>query len=177
MATVKPRRTETELIALVRRGDAGALAALYEQHGGALLRLGARLTANEADAEDLLHDLFVGLPELLGHYEDRGALAPWLRGVMTQLALGRLRQTKRREGLSTTRPVANATEGDPWNAVDLERAIAALPESLRTVFVLRHVEEHPHEHIAALLGISAGASRVRHLRALRQLRAFLEPGR
>ena len=68
-----------------------------------------------------------------------------------------------------------ALGADPWGALDLERAIASLPESARVVFVLRQLEGHSHEEIASLLGISSGAARFRYLRALRQFRALLEP--
>jgi RNA polymerase sigma-70 factor (ECF subfamily) len=174
---VNRQPTETELLAGARHGNADALTALYAAHAGMLLRLAARITGSSADGEDLLHDLFVGLPELLGRYEHADRLDAWLRGVMTRMALGRLRQSKRRETLAAARANPASTRDDPWNAVDLDRAIAALPDALRVVFVLKQVEGYAHEEIATMLGISSGASRVRHLRALRQLRASLNPAR
>lgn len=166
--------TEHQLLAAARRGDASALGALYEAHGGMLLRLGVRITGSASDAEDLLHDLFVGLPELLGRYEHRAVLGAWLRGVMTRMALGRLRQGNRRDAIAGANALVSRTEGHPWDAIDLERSIALLGDGERAVFVLRQ-EGYAHEEIARLLGISSGASRVRHLRALKQLRATLEP--
>ena len=177
MSLVNRLRSEKDLLILARRGDATALSQLYEEHGGNLLRLAARLMGNMPDAEDLLHDLFVGLPELLGRYEHRDSLGAWLNGVMAQMALGRLRRRRRRDGLLARQSIPVASEQDHWNSIDLERAIAALPDSLRSVFVLRHLEEYSHERIAALLGISTGAARVRYLRALKKLRAYLEPNR
>jgi RNA polymerase sigma-70 factor (ECF subfamily) len=173
------RLTEDELLSHARRGLPSALGALYEAHGGSLLRLGARITGSMADAEDLLHDLFVGLPELLSRYEERSQLDAWLRGVMARMALGRVRQGKRRERLTYDAGVGERSDcrSDPWNALDLDRAIAALPDRTRIAFVLRQIEGYSHDEIARLLGISSGASRVRHLRALRQLRALLEPER
>ena len=168
--------TETEIIAQARRGSPEALGALYETHGGGLLRLATRLSGSSAEAEDLLHDLFVGLPELLGRYEHRGKLDAWLRGVMTQMVIGRMRLRRKKDvslnsGQDTNLP---STRDDPWNAIDLERAISRLTETERAAFVLK-LEGYSHDEIAALLGISSGASRVRHLRALRHLRTFLDP--
>jgi RNA polymerase sigma-70 factor (ECF subfamily) len=56
---------------------------------------------------------------------------------------------------------------------EIERAIAALPDGLRAVFVLREVEGYSHAEIAALLEIREGTSQVRHHRAVRMLRAAL----
>ncbi|MEO5815946.1 MAG: sigma-70 family RNA polymerase sigma factor [Gemmatimonadaceae bacterium] len=168
--------TESELLAQARRGSASALGALYEAHAATLLRLGARITGSASDAEDLLHDLFVGLPELLSRYEHRSQLDAWLRAVMARMAIGRLRQGMRRERLTSSNfASARDSVSDPWDALDLDRAIAQLPETTRTVFVLRQIEGYSHSEIAALLDITSGASRVRHLRALQRLRAFLEP--
>ncbi|MEP6730455.1 MAG: RNA polymerase sigma factor [bacterium] len=168
--------SESELLSQARRGIATALAALYEAHAGELLRIGARITGNKSDAEDLLHDLFVGLPELLGRYEHRARLDAWLRGIMIRMAIGRLRlDTRRAKANALEAHRSTAMRADPWSAMDLENAIAALPEGMRVVFVLRQIEGHSHDEIASLLGISSGAARVRYTRALRQLRAFLEP--
>jgi RNA polymerase sigma-70 factor (ECF subfamily) len=168
--------TEGELLAQARRGSPSAIGTLYESHAASLLRLGARITGSQSDAEDLLHDLFVGLPELLSRYEHRSQLDAWLRAVMARMAIGKLRQGTRRERLASSNvEKSHHTGGDPWSAVDLDRAIAQLPETTRAVFVLRQIEGYSHDEIGKLLDISSGASRVRHVRALQQLRAFLEP--
>lgn len=169
--------SESATIAEARRGSADALGALYEAHGGPLLRLATRITGSASDGEDILHDLFVGLPDLLGRYEHRSALGAWLRGVVAKTAIARLRRANRRTELARLNAPAHMGAADPWSALDLERALARLSDDGRTVFVLKQIEGFTHDEIAALLGISSGASRVRHLRAIRQLRAILEPGR
>ena len=85
------------------------------------------------------------------------------------MTLMRLRSAKRRREaiLDEHQPAA---EPDTENESDLERHIAALPLTLRAVVVLRQVEGYSHEEIGALLGISAGASRVRFNRAVQRLR-------
>lgn len=157
-----------------RGGSAEALAAWYRDHGAALYRLAYRLTGTREDAEDVVHDVFVGLPEALRHYEERGNLLGWLKRVTARVALMRLRSRKRRRevGLDVARP-----ESDPPSATEgmvLQAAVDALPDRLRVVVVLKEVEGYSHGEIAELLGISAVASRVRLARALKRLRKALE---
>ncbi|PYO64311.1 MAG: hypothetical protein DMD71_13475, partial [Gemmatimonadetes bacterium] len=83
-------------MAAARRGEPPALAALYRAHGAAVFRLAYRLTGTREDAEDVVHDVFVGLPEALLRYEERGRLQSWLKRVAARVALMRLRQRGRR---------------------------------------------------------------------------------
>lgn len=170
-----------------RRGDPAALAALYSRHGNALYGIAWRLTGSAADAEDVLHDLFVGLPELLQRYEERGQLRGWLCRVVVRLSLVQLRRARRRGEVDLTiaelahAELASAASAESSaataSALDLARALDSLPTTLRTVVVLKQFEGYSHEEIAELLDITTGASRVRYLRALRQLRQLLEPDR
>lgn len=170
--------SDAELVERARRGLPEALGELYERHATGLLRLATRITGSAFDAEDVIHDLFVGLPELLRRYEHRERLDAWLRGVVVRMSLGQLRRDRRREHVIA--PAGHALRAghastDPWGAVDLERALDKLSEGERAVFVLRQLEGCSHDEIAALLHITSGASRARHLRALRRLRRLLEP--
>jgi RNA polymerase sigma-70 factor (ECF subfamily) len=168
---------QTDLAAL-RLGEAEALAEVYRAHAPRLLRLCSRLLGSVPDAEDVLHDVFVALPSLLRHYEERGQFDAWLRAVTVRSAQGRLRAGRRRERLATyDLPVERVRGPDrsPWDAMDLVTAIDAMPDTLRPVFVLKQLEGYSHDEIAGLLRISAGASRVRLLRALQHLRQHLEP--
>jgi RNA polymerase sigma-70 factor (ECF subfamily) len=169
--------TEAELITAARTGDAGALAALYTAHAQPLFAVAWRLTGSRADAEDVLHDVFVGLPEALRRYVERGSFAAWLRTVTARTALMRMRASRRRREVDVEGADgrAVATAGDATEArADLQRAVAELPESLRAVVVLKEMEGYTHAEIGALLGITPGASEVRLCRALRRLRERLE---
>ncbi len=77
--------------------------------------------------------------------------------------------------LRVSADLVQPTTNDAWTAIDLDQAVATLPEPLRMVFVLKQIEGYSHDDIAGLLGITSGASRVRFVRALRQLRLRLEP--
>lgn len=163
------------LAARLRDGDMGALDQLFERHATPLLRLATRLMGSEADGEDVVQDVFVGLPLALRRYEERGQFGPWIRRITTRTALMRLRRigTRAEVALDGVGEPEHPRRGMEIERIGLERAMAALPETLRVVFVLREVEGHSHAEIAALLGISRSASEVRLHRAVQRLRLLL----
>jgi RNA polymerase sigma-70 factor, ECF subfamily len=161
-----------------RGGSPDALAALYDAFGAGLFRLAYRLTGSQEDAEDVVHDVFVGLPEALGHYEERGRLGAWLRRVTARVAL--MRQRKRQRRRETRLDGAAEVSAPPETTAEhvaLRAAVDALPVALRNVLVLKEIEGYSHAEVAELLGISVVTSRVRLLRALRRVRRQLEEER
>jgi RNA polymerase sigma factor (sigma-70 family) len=95
-AVTASKWSESEAVVRARLGEAEALAALYHRHGQQLFGLAWWLTGSHADAEDVVQDLFVGLPEALRRYEERGRLEAWLRAVVVRLVLMRKRAERRR---------------------------------------------------------------------------------
>src|SRR5213594_4400935 len=83
---------DARLAADAARGNPEALAALYHRHARALLAVAYRLLQRREDAEDVVHDVFLGLPEALRRYEERGSLGAWLKTITTRVALMRLRE-------------------------------------------------------------------------------------
>lgn len=165
-----------------RSGDAAALGGLYDAYADSLYRTAYRLSGNADDAQDIVHDCFVGLPQALRQYDERGNLAAWLRRVVVRLVLMRRRgDDRRREDSLDATPspaLASASRTDARAELDdVRRVIDALPIALRDVFVLKQIEGYSHEEIAQILGISAGASRVRLTRALDALGRALAPRR
>jgi len=80
-APTSPRRvTEhpTHLIDRVRAGDPHALGQLYDEFAPRLLRVARQLLGSREDAEDTVHNMFVGPPEALQRYEECGSLRAWL---------------------------------------------------------------------------------------------------
>lgn len=167
-----------DLVRRTRLGDAEALGGLYDVFGAALFRLAYRLTGTREDAEDVVHDVFVGLPEALSRYEERGRLGAWLRRVTTRVALMRHRSRNHRGeiGLEGADDVAARPDHTSEQAA-LRAAVDALPVALRSVLVLKEMEGYSHAEIAEMLGITAVTSRVRLLRALRRVRRELEDHR
>jgi len=153
------------------RDTSEVIAELYGRYGPDLFRLAYRLTGTKEDAEDVVHDVFVGLPEKLERYEERGRLDAWLRRVTARVALMRLRSRRRRQVIRLEHVDLPAPSGEP--PIDLQAAVDALPINLRSVLVLKEIEGYSHTEIADMLGISAVTSRVRLFRALRKLRRIL----
>jgi len=170
--------SDESLVDLARNGQAAGLGGLYDRYAERMLRTAWRLTGSTADAEDVVHDVFVALTTSLHQYEHRGALQAWLAQVTARAALMRIRKARSRHEADLSEAIATLTHTGTDSAAqyyDLERQIAALPEALRSVFVLREIEGFSHDEIAGLLEISPGASRVRLSRALVSLRAMLRP--
>jgi len=154
-----------------RAGSTGALGDLYRLYGLALFRVAYRLTGSREDAEDVLHDVFVGLPEALQRYEERGRLDAWIRRLTARLSLMRVRSRRRRAVVALEDEHPSRETATPGG--DLEEAVRSLPEPLRNVLVLKEVEGYSHAEISEMLGISVVTSRVRLMRALRKLRRIL----
>ncbi len=169
-----PEVSDALLVAAVRRGDLDALGALYFRHAGGLGRLAWRLLGSRAEAEDVVQDLFARLPESLGSYREEGRLEAWLRRLAVNLALKRLRRGRVRREIPLERGLS-VGEGAGGESLEVRRAVEALPVEQRAVVVLKVVEGYSHEEIAAILGISRGASEVRLSRAMKRLREVLEP--
>src|ERR1041384_2178646 len=139
-SVISPDSTEeSQLVRRVAAGSSDALPELFRLHAAPLLRLARRMMSSLEDAEDVLHDLFVGLPESIHKYHQRGSLQGWLRRVLVRLALMRLRATRRRreialeEEISTPSTRQSVDTADSW---DVQRAIGTLPEDLRAVLIL-----------------------------------------
>jgi len=177
-AAVSAHPESADLVGGARSGDPAALGMLYDAFGAGLFRLAYRLTGTREDAEDVVHDVFVGLPEALTRYEERGRLGAWLRRVTARVALMRLRgQARRREtGFEQAAELPARTDATP-EQVELRAAVDGLPHALRSVLVLKEMEGYSHAEIAELLGISAATSRVRLFRAIRHVRRKLEEER
>lgn len=162
---------DADLVARTIAGDGEALGLLYERYAGMLARLATRLLGSRSDGEDVVQDLFVALPEWLVGYREGGRLAGWLRRSAVNLALKRMRTVRRRreEGMSDEVPVASRHSG-AGDGQHIRQAVDRLPDDLRAVVILKVVEGYSHAEVAALLGISRGASEVRLSRAMDRLR-------
>lgn len=164
----------TDLIESAVAGSIDALGELYRRHADAVFATAYRITGSRTEAEDVLQDVFVGLPRALDRYREQGQFGAWLNrlSVRTALMRRRARQRKREEPLESVSPRAQ-TGIDPVDRMEAEAAVARLPESLRLVFVLKEIEGYSHDEIATLLGITSNASGARLSRAWARLRKEL----
>lgn len=156
-------------------GESNALGTLYERHGESVYRTAYRIMGSHDDAEDVLQEVFIGLPEFLVRFEERGSLEGWIRRIAARVSLAKLRKQRRRAELSLQGPRPTGPEPSDTciDRAALDFALRQLPEKLRLVFVLREVEGYSHAEIAEMLGIRPGTSEVRLHRAKDLLRQLL----
>lgn len=172
----EPRPIDDDLLNALRSGDPFALGTVYEVYAGLVYRVAWRFMGSKADAEDVLQDVFIALPESVGRLESVALFEVWLRRMAVRTSMMRMRSGSRRaeseEGADTA-SLDGAVPEDVADRLELEQAIERLPDGLRYVFVLREIEGFRHAEIAEMLGISERASQERMHRARARLRLLL----
>ncbi|MBI4263716.1 MAG: RNA polymerase sigma factor [Acidobacteria bacterium] len=165
-----------------RDGDAGAFEELYRRHAGRLYSLAVRMTGSAQDAEDLLQEIFVHVHRKLGGFRGESTLGTWLYRIAMNHCLDHLRGRQAKMGRATGSLEVDrvAEPAGPMSAamavisrLDLERAIARLPEGCRAAFLLHDVEGLEHHEVAQVLGVSVGTSKSQVHRARMKLRELL----
>jgi RNA polymerase sigma-70 factor, ECF subfamily len=174
-----PAPGPSDLIRRAQEGDEAAFQGLYREHVGRVFALCLRLTANRAQAEELTQDAFVRAWQRLASFRGESAFSTWLYRLTVNVVFLSRRAERRRalRVITSDDPAGLERPGEPRTgpalALDLERAVAALPPGAREVFVLHDVEGYRHEEIAALTGIAVGTSKAQLFRARRLLREAL----
>jgi RNA polymerase sigma-70 factor (ECF subfamily) len=169
---------EWALVERAQRGDLEAFEALYRQSVRRVYAVCVRLAGEPSRAEDLVQEVFVRAWRKLGSFRGESRFSTWLHPLAVNVALGEKRRWGRRElrELPSDDPAVpdrGASPTSPGERLDLERAIAKLPNGARSVFVLHDVEGYRHEEIAALTGVTVGTSKAQLHRARRLLRERL----
>ncbi len=172
----EPRPIDDDLLNALRSGDACALGTVYEVFAGLVYRVAWRFTGSRADAEDVVQDVFIALPESVGRLESAALFEAWLRRMAVRTSLIKHRTVSRQaqtEAGADHACLASAVSEDAEERFELEQAIEQLPEKLRYVFVLREIEGFRHAEIAEMLGINERTSQERMHRARARLRLLL----
>jgi RNA polymerase sigma-70 factor, ECF subfamily len=171
---VKPDRDLVD--AVVRDGDEGAFRDLYRRYTPRLYLAALRLLGqSEMDAEDVVQETWIRAVKEMGKFRWESALGTWLIAIAGNVARDQLRKLRRRDERELTsgdEPIASRPVAE---GIDLERAIALLPEGYRTVLVLHDVEGLTHEEIGEALGIAPGTSKSQLFGARRSMRMLLNP--
>jgi len=153
-----------------------AFATLFRLHQRSVYGWILRIVRNPAAAEDLTVEAFWRIYRAHARFEPSRGFEAWARTIATHAAIDWLRTQKAETELRVDLPAAPS--GDPAIAAEIRRktsaAFSRLPPKLRVTAVLAVVEELPHKEIAAVLGISVTAVKVRVFRALRLLRTDLQ---
>ena len=170
--------TETELIRRLKDGDQTVARTLYEAHVDRIFRLCYRFAGEYDLAQDFTQETFVQAFTKIGSFRGESAFGTWIAAIATNVSLNELRKVRRfsdrQTELDERMHVATPPRQlEPDLRADLHRAIDALPERSRTVFLLHDVEGYTHAEIGAILGIEAGTSKSQLFRARRKLRKAL----
>jgi RNA polymerase sigma-70 factor (ECF subfamily) len=176
---------QAELVSRARDGDAEAFDELVRTTYAETYTLAKRLTGNEEDARDVVQESYLRAYRGLHRFRGDAQFSTWLYRITANCASSHMgkRSRRRTEVLPDEAVIADVNpERDPSARAEatvlrdrLEDALDQLPAKLRAVVVLRDVYDLPHEAIAAELGISESAAKVRLHRARRQLRDRVFP--
>ena len=181
---------EQQLLTALRQGETAAFERLFETYSDKIYRLAAGLLEDNVEAEGVVQDSFLRLFEHLDRFEGRSKIGTWLYRVAYNVSIDRLR--KRRPSLSITDewddengPLPTPIILTDWQNlperrfteaeinIELDKAIAALPERLRAAFILYEIEGLSINESADILSISVSAAKVRLHRARLALRERL----
>lgn len=185
---------DTALVARLRAGDEDAFELVVRTYSGRLLAVTRRILGSDEDARDAVQDALLSAFRSLERFEGGSLLSTWLHRIAVNAALMKLRTRKRKpeESIEPLLPVyqdnghAQETFGC-WNEpvdVTMTRAesralvrscIDRLPESYRTILLLRDIEEMDTDETSRALGISTNAVKIRLHRARQALRSLLAP--
>lgn len=187
---------ESGLIERLRRGDTQALELLMTRYSGRVYRLAFGITRNEADAEEIVQDVFLTLFRKIDTFEERSALGTWIyrvtanaslikrRGKRVELEvhledyLPRFLEDGHREGdrdvlcADWSQRPDEAAQAVETRAV-LTQALERLPDTYRAVVLLRDLEGLSNEEVAEVLGESVASVKSRLHRARMALREQL----
>jgi RNA polymerase sigma factor (sigma-70 family) len=133
-----------------------SLEQLYRSHGPAVLRRARQLLGNEAEAREVLHDVFTSLLENPEQFAGRSAPMTFLYRMTTNNALGRLRRQRTHARLLAQHHggCEEPSSPGPEALVELRAWVQSLPEELARVAIYYHMDELTQEELAVVLGCS-----------------------
>ncbi len=183
---------EQALLAGLRAGSDTAFETLVRTTSPRLLAVARRIVGSDEDARDVLQEAYASAFKSIGRFEGNAKLSTWLHRIVVNMALMRLR-TRKRKPEESIEPLLPAFKDDghmvqvtgQWDDgadVALERAevqayvraqIDKLPDTYRTVLLLRDIEEMSTNDVATLLDTTDNAVKIRLHRARQALRGLL----
>jgi RNA polymerase sigma-70 factor, ECF subfamily len=182
--------SDRSAVAQVCGGDGNAFQSLVERHSKYVFHVAYRLTGSSQDAEDVVQETFLKAYRQLSRFEARADFRTWLHRITVNCSIDFIRARRSREISQDLSDVENAAAADPalgagpspdrlaMSAEINERvreALEGLTKMERAAFMLRHVEGRPIREVAAALGLKTEAAKNSIFRAVRKMRAALEP--
>jgi RNA polymerase sigma-70 factor (ECF subfamily) len=180
--------TDEEIVTRVLDGEPRLFELIMRRHNARVFRAARAILRDADEAEDVMQHTYVRAYEHLGEFSGRARFSTWLTKIAVYEALARLRKRRRFEPLESRQeeqlmstqslgiseggsPEAQASDGE-MRAV-LEKAIDALPDDFRAVFVLRAIEDMSGAETAECLGIPEETVKTRLHRARGRLQEAL----
>lgn len=168
--------TERQLIDACLGHDRLAQHTLYQRYCKAMFTTAYRITGDFDLAGESLQDAFLKVFTRLESFEGRSTLGAWIKTIVVRTALKKL---ERRPRVFDEFDYSSDPGHHDWATVSLEaeyleKAILALPDGYRTVFVLAEVEGYTHREIADLMNISEGTSKSQLWAAKKSLQRTLK---
>jgi len=151
-----------------------------DRHAPALFRLASNLVPNHQDAEDVVQETFIAGFRALKSFQERSSVKTWLYAIAyRQAALLRRKRRIPFQMLSEETPLPSPSESTHVSAVDaridLNEALANLPEDHRAILILRELDGLSYEEISSVLGLPRGTVESRIHRARQSLKNLLSP--
>lgn len=185
---------ESALLARLRAGEEAAYGEMLRAYSGRLMAVARRYLRNDEDVRDAVQDAFLSAFRSIDRFAGGSQLYTWLHRIQVNACLMKLRTKRRKpeESIEDLLPRFDAgghqVEPAPlWQEPAereierretrelVRRAIDRLPESYRTVLLLRDIEDVSTEETADLMGISPNAVKIRLHRARQALRTLINP--
>jgi len=167
--------TDIALMELIKRGDDKAFELLLSRHQRSVYNLACRFLNDEAEAEDITQETFIRIFKAAGTYSPDAKFSTWLYTIVKNLCFNSLRRRRTVIIVSTeeeTLPEISAENHDPSEILDEKRmklrvltAVNALPENMRIAVILHKFHDLQYDEIAAILGCSVNAVKLRVHRA------------
>ncbi len=180
--------TDTEIVRRVRAGESALFEILMRRHNQRVYRVVRSVVKEEADVEDVMQQAYINVFTHLHQFEERSQFSTWLIRIALHEAFGRRRKVQRSESMTVnpsdadddcgaTMDTLTSPQADPERQAYaqelhrvLEEAVDTLPDTYRTVFMLRDVEGLSTSETGEGLGIGDEAVKTRLHRARAMIR-------
>ena len=181
---------DPSVVAKARDGDRDAFKTLVDIHSRYIYSLAHRMTGNAQDAEDVVQEAWLKAHKQLSRFESRADFRTWMHRITVNCSIDLIRARRHREDahdpadleqgpLSERGAEAQPTPERVTASVQISdrvnEALALLTALERAAFTLRHVEGMSIEEVGAKLGMKTSATKHSIFRAVKKMRAALEP--
>ncbi len=161
-----------------REGDRLAQYEIYKLYSKAMFNTAERILTVAEEAEDVLQESFLSAFRNIHHYREDATFGAWLKRIVINKSLTRLKQRKETESLSDQMSDSFFYEWqeEPTRHLEvtaIKAGVSQLPTGFRTVLTLYLFEGYDHAEIAEILGISESTSKSQYNRAKKKLREIL----